>query len=261
MTIRALAVLALAAQAAAPEIRVVEGDWGGASASDIRKVLESAAGTLVPQFPGREFGTIEVSRGRENPITLFRRGPKGEFLVRLNVEGNHWAQFAYQFAHELGHILCRTGEQEDQTSKWLEETLCETASLFALRRMGETWTVRPPYPNWKGFAKSLTAYADERLRKAATPEGTTLPDWFRAAEPLMRAQAELRDKNSIIAASLLPLFEKEPARWEAVGFIPPGNPKEPRTTAQYLKAWRAAAPEKHRAFVGQIGVLLGVALD
>ncbi len=38
-------------------------------------------------------------------MTSFQRRGDGSAVVTLAVEGNQWAQFAYQFAHELCHVL------------------------------------------------------------------------------------------------------------------------------------------------------------
>src|SRR5450759_2591810 len=77
------------------------------------------------------FPPIEVSRGISEPVTHFERGPSGEIRVELNVEGPYWAQFAFQFGHEMCHVLCEYGDYPNP-NKWFEETLCETASLFVL---------------------------------------------------------------------------------------------------------------------------------
>jgi hypothetical protein len=245
-----------------PEIRVLAGRWGDADPADIRAVLESAAAPFLPHFAGRAFAPILVSRGTGGPITLYDRGPAGETRVKLDVDGSYWAQFAYQFSHELGHVLCRLSrpddpEDVDPQNFWLEESLCETASLFALRAMAKAWAVRPPHPSWKGYAGALARYAEERMARGRLPEGTTLPAWFAGAEPAMRRNAELREKNAVVAVALLPLLEEDPSRWAAVAALP-RKPKASRTLKAFLDDWRAAVPEAHRAFVGAVGDRLGI---
>src|SRR5689334_21229300 len=88
------------------EIHVDDEGWGDAAPVDIRKVLESAGQALLAQVPDLKLPPIEVSRSRKGPLTLFESGPRGEFRVRLDVEGRGWAQFAFQFGHELCHIVC-----------------------------------------------------------------------------------------------------------------------------------------------------------
>ena len=154
----------------------------------------------------------------------------------------HWAQHAYQFAHEFGHILANYDEHE-RHNKWFEESICETASLFVLRRMSETWKVRPPYPNWKDYIPALAKYADERIGpRSCRParrsrSGTARTNRCSGKEPC------LRDKNTVVAVALLPLFEKRPENWEAITWLNDGKPHGERTFARYLGDWHARVPE------------------
>jgi hypothetical protein len=225
---------------------------------DARRVFQSAAGELWRYFPDRTLPPILVEP-KGGPIVLHRRGPAGEYYVRLDTGHNLWAQHAYQFAHEFCHILCNYTEREHR-NKWFEESLCEMASLFALRRMAETWKTRPPYPNWKDYAPALNKYADERIEKAQLPGGVSLAEWFcYECQPLYE-NATLREKNTIVAVALLPLFEKQPEHWEAVTYLNAVESRAPQDFAAFLRQWRDAAPEKHRAFIGQIARLFEIDL-
>lgn len=245
---------ALACLQDAVVIRVAREGWGDAGAEDVAKVLESAAAAFGGRFAGK---TVEVSRSRTDPISLFERGPAGEIRIKLNVEGRQWAQFAFQFGHELGHVACGFAEYANP-NLWFEETVCEAASLYALGRMAEGWKARPPYPNWKDYAGALAKYREERLKKAALPEGTALPEWFRAREESLRKDGCQRALNGAMAASLLPLFEETPGAWEAVATLNAVKGDASRTFRQYLADWSRSAPEKHRAFIGKIAKRFGV---
>ena len=70
--------------------------------------------------------------------------------------------------------------------------------------MAETWKTKPPYPHWRGYAKHLRSYADDRIVTCHLPEGTTLAEWYRLNEAAMRSDPCLWDKQSIVAAELLP---------------------------------------------------------
>ncbi len=244
----------LAGLQGAVSIRVAPEGWGDAGADDVAKVLESAAATFGGRFAGK---TVEVSRSRKDPITLFERGPAGEIRVKLNVEGRQWSQFAFQFGHEMGHIACGFAEYANP-NLWFEETVCEAASLFALGRMAEAWKTRPPYPNWKDYAGALAKYREDRLKKAVLPEGTTLAAWFRAREASLRKDACQRELNLVLAAALLSLFEETPEGWEAVATLNAVKGDASRTFRQYLGDWSRSAPEKHRAFIGKIAKKFGV---
>jgi len=239
-------------------IRPAETKEWGASLADVRAVLVSAAGELWRYFPEREMPPILVEP-KGGPITLFQRGPKGEYTVRLDTGKLFWCQYAYQFAHEFCHILCNFRDG-DKANKWFEEALCELASIFAIRAMARSWQTNPPYPNWRDFSKALQSYADDLVKKGQLPQGTTLPDWLKQNLPEMSKEPCIRDKNRVVSVALLPLFEKAPEHWEAVLCLNAGDSSGTRSFAVYLADWCAQAPRKHKGFIREIARLLAVEL-
>jgi len=244
------------------ELRIAPEGWGEASTRDIEAVLRSSAGTLLPRFPGLHLPVLEISRSTKDPITLFKRGPAGEIRIKLDVEGLLWARFAFQFSHELGHVLSGV-EEFPNPNLWFEETLCEVASLYALSRMAETWKTRPPYANWADYAPELKKYRDERIRNASEklPAGMSLKDWFRGKEPLLRKDPHLRAANLTLAAALLPLFEEAPGHWEALRSLNTIHGDATRSFPGYLGDWSRSASEKHRDFIEAIADRLGTTVD
>jgi hypothetical protein len=232
-------------------------DWG-ASRRDVQKVLDSTAMTLWPYFPERTLKPILVSP-KGGPIVLFNRGEQGEYHVQLATGGLHWAQYAFQFAHEFCHILCNY-DRDVHRNKWFEESLCETASLFALRRMAKTWQTKPPYPNWKGYSKSLAKYADERIAKGKLPEGTSLEKWYRDHAGELSRNGTDRERNNVAAGVLLTMFEAAPEHWEAVTYLNAAKLDESQSFRQYLTAWRNNAPKRHHKFIEQVAEKFGIEL-
>ena len=239
-------------------IRPVDKEKWGCQTEDVRKVLYSAAGELWRHFPERKVPPIEVSP-KGGPITLFQRGPNGEIRVRLNSGDLLWAQISFQFAHEFCHILCNYREGNER-NKWLEESICETAALFALRRISETWQTKPPYPNWKDYARHLRSYADERIAQAKLPEGKTLAQWYEENAEALAKEACDRARNNIVAAVLLKLFEEAPGAWAAVEYLNSEPAGKPLAFKEHLQAWQRHCPEKHKEFVGKIARELGIEL-
>jgi hypothetical protein len=230
-----------------------------ADEDDVRAVLRSSAKELWKHFPDRKLEPILV-QPKGGPIVFFKRGPKGEYQVKLNTGGNYWSQYAYQFAHEFCHILCGFREG-DAANKWFEESLCELASLYALRAMSKTWETKPPYANWKEYAPRHNEYAEERIKAAALPEGKTLAQWYAANAEQLKKDATQRELNGVVATALLPLLEKSPEHWAAVGYVNTAEYKEGRTFEQYLKDWHASVPEKHRGFVKEVAGKLGFKIE
>jgi hypothetical protein len=230
-----------------------------ASLQDVEKVLYSAAGELWVFFPDRSLKPILVEP-KGGPVTLYKRGPNGEFRVRLATGKTYWSQYAFQFAHEFCHVLCNYREG-GRGNKWFEEALCEVASLFALGRMAETWKTDPPYPNWKSYAPALRKYADQRIKEARLPADTTLAQWYERHAEQLRKSPHPSDESRIVAGELLPLFEKHPQHWEAIGYLNSARPSESRSFSAYLEDWHKSSPEKHKPFIRQIAERFGIVLS
>jgi hypothetical protein len=238
-------------------LKLVADGWGEASTKDAEAVFRSAAGTLLPHFEGIHLEPIRVSP-RGGPIVLYRR-VEGHIDMRLDTTDTRWAQYAFQFSHELCHVLARYREKHPG-NQWFEESICELASLYALRAMSEEWKTKPPYPNWKSYGPHLASYAKERMEKAALPEGVTLAKWYAENERALRAKADDRARNQVVATALLPLFEERPGRWRAVYHLNDGAPKTAETFAEYLKRWLEHAPAEHRGFVRAIAGRFEIAM-
>ena len=233
-------------------IRVMPDDWGDANTLDIRRVLESAADELWKNFPERRLHPIIVQRGRRSPITLYRRGPKGEYLVKVTAKGRYWCQFSYQFAHEFCHILANYSHETPVANKWLEESLCEMASIYAIRQMAVTWKTSPPYPHWKSYAAAIRKYADDlQEAKDKLPEGKTLAVWYKENSAALRKVPCMREKNRIVANSLLGLFEANPEHWVAIGYLNSGKPASD-SFQDHLANWYRQTPAGHRKIVASI---------
>jgi len=239
-------------------IRVLGTNWGEASSVDINKVLKSAGGELWKHFPDRRLNPIIIQRGRMAPITLYRRGPNGEYLMKLTPDGRYWCQFAYQFAHEFCHILANYSYKTPRANKWFEESICEMAAIYALKQMAVSWKTKPPYERWKNYYQDIQAYADD-LQKAEDklPEGKTLAVWYKENSAALRRIPWLRAKNRIVANSLLGLFEADPARWAAIEYLNAGKNKSD-SFQDYLSKWYRQTPSKHRKIVGDIIKLFGL---
>ncbi|HSS22472.1 MAG TPA: hypothetical protein VLL54_20545 [Pyrinomonadaceae bacterium] len=219
-------------------ISVSDEGWGESRIQDIEKVLYSAAGEILAYIPNTPELAIIVRHSEDQPLTLYKRGPNGEFIVLLTAQDMRWAQFAYQFSHEFCHVLAMNSKVTDNPNQWFEESLGETASLFALRRMSKTWRSSPPYPNWKDYASSLRSYAQNTINEShrSLPSDMTLSEWFEENEKSLRNDPYLREKDELVANQLLSLFEENPDGWAAVTYLNRSQPSRRQTFEEYLKA-------------------------
>ena len=223
-------------------------------------VLTSVAEILFPLGGKPPYNSIWVSHSEQGPIVLYQRGKDGQYIVKLNTQDRYWCQYAFQFSHEVGHILCgyRDG---DASNLWFEETIGEVASLYALLHLERSWKKSPPYPHWKEYASEFTKYAEERIKKYENTIPADLPNWFQANEQKLSKEPVDRPRNVSLAIRLLPLFDKSPVGWSACAFLNEKKSKNSRSFELYLKDWYEACPlPEQKSFVQKIGAEFGFTL-
>ena len=261
-----LATIVLAAWAATvranpPLVELgIEGTWGAGSVEDVHAVLKSAAAQILPHCGPRRLAPIIVRPGTGAPISLYAKGPKGQYQIELSARDKYWCQYAYQFAHELGHLLSNYDRRKRGVNLWFEEALCDTASLVALRGMAKSWRTAPPYRNWRDFSGSLESYADRLLAQEhrRLPPDLTMPAWLTANLPELRKKRGLSPQSELVAAYLLPLFERDPALWQTLAWLNLGPQDAEAEFAEYLAGWHRRAPAEHRPRIEKIQALFGL---
>ncbi len=245
-----------------PSIRIEAEGWGDALTVDIKKVLESAGRELLKRIPPDKPIRIFVVASKTVPQVDFKRTEEGEFIVRLAVRDSYWAQYAYQFSHEMGHIVCHYERRNDNKigseNLWFEETVAETASLFVLTRMAETWKTNPPYNNWKSFAPALDDYVKKIIREVGVPTVNKMPSWFKDNQTALRADGHLRERNKIVAIHLFKMMEKNPSYWEAFRYLNLGRPDATNSFESYVENWYYSVPNDYKPFVKEVADLLGL---
>ena len=240
------------------DIEVTDEGWGEARPSDIHAVLQSVDAHLAAHFTSSLQETLIIipsPADSDYPMTHYRLRRDRPIVIQLAATDGRWAQFAYQFAHELCHVLQGFERLIGNPSQWFHETVCELASLFTLRRMAETWPTNPPYLNWASYSASLESYAEERIQRPEhrLPSDLTVSNWLTKEEQVLRQDPYQRDKNGIVAGLLLPIFESDPSGWSSVRSFPTS------TTAlgDYLLQWRREVDATERDFVERIIECLG----
>ena len=220
-------------------IAVLQADWGVAQRSDIESLLSDVASHLTRWLRAPVPGIICVIPGPEtsNPITYYRNDREQPFAVQLTARDRKWSKFAYQFSHEFTHILSEYENLRENPNQWFHESLCELASVFAIRQMETHWRTCPPYPNWIDYSESLAEYAKELIsrRERQLPEDMAMSTWLASEEESLRTDPYQRDKNGVVSYSLLPLFESEPTGWNAIRHLPNSS----GMLSDYLRDWQS----------------------
>jgi hypothetical protein len=229
-------------------------NWGNAKVIDLQKVLNSVTEILDLYFDSTIDDDVLVEHNPSTgPIVLYDRGPNNEYQVKLSTKDLVWDQHSYQFAHEYCHI--RTNYKKgNQKCKWFEETICELASLFTLRRMSEKWAVNPPYSNWLGYATSLFKYAENRIidDKHKLPVGLNFQSWFQSAHADLKKDPYIRESNTLIAIKLLKLFEENTELWAAMKYYNTWDVLESDNIYSNFSKWLALLPNELKPGVNRL---------
>lgn len=236
---------------------VIDGHWGDAQLENIAKLLDNVTSTffepfdkdLLPQKPVtikhiRHLTTYE-------PRPEFRLGNDGDEIF-LDTQNKAWAQYSYQFSHELCHHVVAIGFKTEIRFKWLEEVFCELASLICLEKMAVSWVANPPYPNWSSFAPALKEYQQQIISQDEQITHEPFPAWFTKTLNELYVNQYQRTENRIIALQLMDLFKPEPTCWQTIQYLKNIEATEDMSFTAYLNAWEIALPAQLSANFAKI---------
>lgn len=181
----------------------------------------------------------------EKPLTVFIRCGMHDpqcvreaYAIFLNCEIFSWSQAAFQFAHELCHYCIP--DDVPGNLRWLEESICQTASVFFLRRLTQFWkatSIQYRTVDGRLYADCFTEYAEDNMQ-------TTEPVNLKTQETIMDLESNCyqRNKNRYIASQLLPIFTRNPLLWSAVPTLCNLCPNQSLQAS--LDEWLQAEPQE-----------------
>lgn len=244
----------------APAISVAQGDWGNVSRAEIQDVLVATARELQVLFPERHGGAIRVEHSKFVPMVLYQRNADGEYVIHLTVTGRRWAEYTYEFAHELCHVYADYQQHRNSAlapHQWFEESLCETASLFVLRRMSRAW--QAPAFEQRNYAPIFSEYATLMMDEPHRHGALALGQWYAHNATRLSHNPYGRDDNEYCANRLLTLFEAQPEGWKSLPYLNAPTTADELSFSGYLQHWHDAVPSDQRHFVDQLLLLFGLA--
>ena len=245
------------------------GGWGTAPTSNIKKLCENVALHFQEQLRDEHKvnGRLTIAYRSGGPIAYYRSafgGGPDEYKIGLKVTDTYWAQFSYQFGHEFCHIMQNHDKihqiTPNNSNYWFQEAICELATLWVIRKMGETWAYRAPYPNWVNWRHNLTNYANDLINRPEVQYSGTGGEWLaRWEEPMRHKQAGAFTyaRVSQFSYKFLPIFEENPEAWTAVRQMPASNAK----MSEYMKEWYDAVDTEDKSFVEAIATEMGFSIS
>ena len=130
--------------------------------------------------------------------------------------------------------------------------------------MAKDWESHPPYPNWKGYAKHHSSYADKYLGKEkARPEGMEFKVWFSKNEAALR-MGQRYPKYGLYkypAYQFYQVVKEDPSQLAALAYLNFGLKNSAISTQQYLARWKTVLPATHKPFADKIAHRFGYSLN
>ena len=228
----------------------VLGDWGQSSIRDVSAVVARVrrtclAGTRL--LSDRQPSSLRVENRRSgNPAIWLHNDGRTTAWIILNVGAQDWSKLAYQFGHELGHVLANSWDASSKPGtpcQWLEEVLAEAFSLRGLGRLADSWEKSPVFPNDAPFANAIRRYRRNALKKyeelAAGQMKDSRPDgWFRQYRSALESSGGLSGPGEAAVPIMLRELEDDMRSVEDLGALNRWPARSSVPIEQYLRLWK-----------------------
>jgi hypothetical protein len=221
------------------------GEWPGPIPSDALAVISrmrevSLSGIrLVSDQQPRKLRIDNHSSGPPH-IWLHSDHPETAWIV-VDIGVRDWCKLAYQFGHELGHVLCnswRWGDNPRPPTQWLEESLVEAFSIRGLLRLAESWEKNPPFPNDAAFGGVIREYNANLLAGYHKATPADLAAWLQAGHPQPPSAPE-----GAAVAPFVALLEADNGCIQDMGALNRWPERTALPIADYLHKWHDSCAE------------------
>ena len=230
------------------------GDWG--------RMLEGAALQVVERMRHACLDGVRLLSDRQPTRLRVDEHTSGTPAIWLHPDGSSmawiivdigerdWSKLAYQFGHELGHVLCNSWQPDAKPAppcQWVEEAMVEAHSLRGLGRLAKSWKEAPPFAGDNAFGDAIARYRQDIIdRYAALAESQGLTRDAAAWFADHRSEIEMPALNPFAQAmslTILAEYDRAPDCVEALGALNrwPGRTGMP--IADYLGRWEASCAE------------------
>ena len=204
------------------------------------------------------------------PITCPKRYPlyqeqDADYRVVLDYQAVEIGQFYFQAAHEFSHVMMRC-YPDDKGLQWVSECLCETASLFVLKRLRSQLRNQftPLHQRFiRATKEARMLMANETLKSFYEKYKSEL-----AGNAIGPVQNGYRTRNAAVGLWFMWLLEVNPPGWKSIVYLCDA----PLPTAEYESAeqaskvlfgtWRDRCEAgREKRFVTDISSALGLELN
>jgi hypothetical protein len=229
-------------------------EWRGSVPADAKVVLErmraSCLGGLALRSD-RQPEALRVDDHASGPpaVWLHKDSPQVAWVF-VDVGERDWCNLAYQFGHELGHVLCNSWTSDARPRnpcQWLEEALVEASSLRGLGLLAETWERSPPFPHDNAYAGAIRKYRNDILARYETIAneqgmGGGFAVWFAKRKSWFDQHGGLDDARGAVP-TMFSMMETDGAGVSALGAMNRWPERTGLPITEYLDRWEKSCAE------------------
>ena len=230
------------------------GAWGGSPPNDalavisrMREVCLSGIRLLSDRQPAK----LRVDEHTSGPpaIWLHDENPDTAWII-VDIGTLDWCKLAYQFGHELGHVLCNSWQRQaipKLPSQWLEEALVEAFSIRGLGLLADSWEQRPPFPHNAAFADAIRKYRQDLIEKYRKPTGEPpvldMCAWLRRNRDALDHAGGVGEIEGPEIVQIVAELEGDKACVEDLGAVNRWPERSGVPLEDYLRLWQASCAE------------------
>lgn len=249
----------------------LSGDWGRMLPLPIESVVRRMRHSCldgVRLVSDSQPTRLRIEERTSGPPSIWLH-PDGSTMawIIVDIGERDWSKLAYQFGHELGHVLANSWRSDAKPAapcQWLEEAMVEAFSLRGLQRLAADWKKNPPFAGDNAFGDAIAEYRQDIVRRyAGFAESQGLnrdpAAWFANH----RSAIEMPGLNPFAQAMCLTIlaeYDQIPNCVEALGALNrwPGRSGIP--VVDYLRRWKESCAELRASahLPLRVGELLGV---
>jgi hypothetical protein len=236
------------------------GEWGGSPPSAAALVLartREVALSGVRLLSDRQPDRLRVDDHASGPPYVWLHSdPPREAWIVVDIGACDWSQLAYQFGHELGHVLCNSWQRNAKPHmpcQWLEESMVEAFSIRGLGLLAESWEKDPPFAGTNDFGQAIRQYRAKVIEGYRQPEGPApaadIAPWLAEMRDTLAKQMGVNPMEGPAILAIVEMLDRDKGCVEDMGAV--NRWPEPALPLEaYLAAWTASCAE-----VGSPGLL------
>ncbi|MBZ9743526.1 MULTISPECIES: hypothetical protein [unclassified Mesorhizobium] len=222
----------------------------GAAAQVIERMRQACLDG-VRLVSDRQPTRLRIEEHTSGPPAIWLHADQSDMAwVIVDIGERDWSKLAYQFGHELGHVLANSWQANAKPAapcQWLEEAMVEAFSLRGLRPLATGWKDIPPFAGDNAFGDAIAKYRQNILHRYAglaesqglTRDATT---WFANHRSKIEIPA-LNPFAQAMSLTMLAEYDRVPDCVEAIGALNrwPGRSGVP--LGEYLQRWKESCAE------------------